>query len=73
MLLSYCYSTTKLREDLCYKCMSFGLCHALATFHICKVNIFSDLVEKTMDIFVNDIIIYGNSFEFYWETLYQAL
>ena len=43
--------------------MPFGLCNALATFQICMMFKFSDLVEEAMEIFMDDFSIYGPSFE----------
>ncbi|RVX11503.1 Gag-Pol polyprotein [Vitis vinifera] len=43
--------------------MSFGLCNALATFQICMLSIFSDMVERVMEVFMDDITIYGSTFD----------
>ena len=43
--------------------MSFGLCNAPATFQRCMMSIFSDLVEEVMEIFMDDFLVYGSSFE----------
>ncbi|KAK8990900.1 hypothetical protein V6N11_028856 [Hibiscus sabdariffa] len=45
-----------------YRRMSFGLCNAPATFQRCMLSIFSDYVEKAIEIFMDDFTIYGNSF-----------
>ena len=45
-----------------YRRMSFGLCNAPATFQRCMMAIFSDLVEKTMEIFMDDFSVFGDSF-----------
>ena len=34
--------------------MSFGLCHALATFQHCMMAIFADLVENLIEVFMDD-------------------
>ncbi|KAL6337752.1 hypothetical protein AAG906_037346 [Vitis piasezkii] len=39
--------------------MPFGLCNAPATFQRCMLSIFSDLVEHIMEVFMDDITIYG--------------
>ena len=46
-----------------YRRMPFGLCKALATFQRCMLSIFSDLVERIMEVYMDDIIVYGRSFE----------
>ena len=46
-----------------YRRMSFGLCNALATFQICMLSIFSDMVERVMEVFMDDITIYGSAFD----------
>ncbi|WJZ91006.1 hypothetical protein VitviT2T_010118 [Vitis vinifera] len=43
--------------------MSFGLCNAPATFQRCMLSIFSDMVERIMEVFMDDITIYGGTFE----------
>ncbi|RVW73024.1 Retrovirus-related Pol polyprotein from transposon 297 [Vitis vinifera] len=42
-----------------YRRMPFGLCNAPATFQICMLSIFSDMVERIMEVFMDDITIYG--------------
>ncbi|KAL6328435.1 hypothetical protein AAG906_038310 [Vitis piasezkii] len=46
-----------------YRRMPFGLCNAPATFQRCMLSIFSDMVERIMEVFMDDIIIYGSTFE----------
>ena len=46
-----------------FRRMSFGLCIAPATFQRCMMSMFLDLVEKAMQIFMDDFSIYGSSFE----------
>ncbi|CAN6679378.1 unnamed protein product [Malus baccata var. baccata] len=46
-----------------YRRMPFGLCNALATFQRCMVSIFSDYVEKIIEIFMDDFSVFGNSFD----------
>ena len=46
-----------------FRRMSFGLCNAPATFQRCMMFMFLDLVEKIMEIFMDDFIVYGSSFE----------
>nr|GFC25128.1 reverse transcriptase domain-containing protein [Tanacetum cinerariifolium] len=45
-----------------YKRMPFGLCNAPATFQRCKMVIFHDMIEKTMEVFMDDFSVFGNSF-----------
>ncbi|RVW28474.1 hypothetical protein CK203_110970 [Vitis vinifera] len=42
---------------------AFGLCNAPATFQRCMLSIFSDMVECIMKVFMDDITVYGGSFE----------
>ena len=46
-----------------YRRMPFGLCNAPATFQRCMLSIFSDLVERIMEVYMDDITVYGGSFE----------
>ena len=46
-----------------YRRMSFGLCNALATFQRCMRNIFSDMVERIIEVFMDDLTIYGENFD----------
>ena len=46
-----------------YKRMPFGLCNAPATFQRCMLSIFNDMVERIMEVFMDDIIVYGSAFD----------
>jgi hypothetical protein len=46
-----------------YRRMPFGLCNAPATFQRCMINIFSDMVERFMEIFMDDFSVFGSSFQ----------
>nr|GFA50604.1 hypothetical protein [Tanacetum cinerariifolium] len=46
-----------------YRRMHFGLCNAPGTFQRCKLAIFHDMVEKTMEVFMDEFSLFGNSFE----------
>ncbi|CAM8990507.1 unnamed protein product [Rhodiola kirilowii] len=45
-----------------YRRMPFGLCNAPATFQHCMMAIFSDFLENTMEVFMDDFFVYGSSF-----------
>nr|GEX79476.1 reverse transcriptase domain-containing protein [Tanacetum cinerariifolium] len=45
-----------------YKRMSFGLCNAPGTFQRCMMEIFHDMIEQTMEVFMDDFLVFGNSF-----------
>ena len=46
-----------------FRRMSFGLCNAPAFFQRCMMSIFLDLVEESMEIFMDDFSVYGSRFE----------
>ena len=46
-----------------YRRMPFGLCNSPATFQHRMLSIFSDFVEHIMDVYMNDVTVYGGSFE----------
>ena len=46
-----------------YRRMPFGLYNAPATFQRCMLSIFSDMVERIMEVYMDDITIYGGTFE----------
>ena len=43
--------------------MPFGLCNAPATFQRCMLSIFSDMVERFLEIFMDDFSVFGDSFD----------
>ncbi|KAL1364163.1 hypothetical protein AAHE18_03G198300 [Arachis hypogaea] len=45
-----------------YRRMPFGLCNAPATFQRCMLSIFSDMVEKFLEVFMDDFSVFGDSF-----------
>nr|GEV00921.1 hypothetical protein [Tanacetum cinerariifolium] len=45
-----------------YRRMPFGLCNALGTFQRCMIAIFHDMIEKTMEVFMDDLLVFGDSF-----------
>nr|GEV06761.1 reverse transcriptase domain-containing protein [Tanacetum cinerariifolium] len=46
-----------------YRRMPFGLCNAPSTFQRCMMAIFHDMIEKTMEVFMDDFSVFGNSFQ----------
>nr|GEZ20261.1 reverse transcriptase domain-containing protein [Tanacetum cinerariifolium] len=46
-----------------YRRMSFGLCNAPGTFQRCMMAIFHDMIEKTMEVFMDDFSVFRNSFQ----------
>jgi hypothetical protein len=46
-----------------YRRMSFGLFNAPASFQRCMMVVFSDLIEKIMEVFKDDFSVYGKTFE----------
>ena len=66
------YITSEHREKTTFTCpygtfafkrMLFGLCNAPATFQRCMISIFSDKVEDTIEAFMYDFLVVGDSFE----------
>nr|GFB71259.1 retrovirus-related Pol polyprotein from transposon 17.6 [Tanacetum cinerariifolium] len=45
-----------------YKRMPFGLCNAPGTFRRCMMAIFHDMIEQTMEVFMDDFSVFENSF-----------
>nr|GEW51290.1 DNA-directed DNA polymerase [Tanacetum cinerariifolium] len=48
-------------ETFAYRRMPFGLCNAPRTFQRCMMAIFHDMIEKTMEVFMDDFLV-GDSF-----------
>nr|GEY75870.1 reverse transcriptase domain-containing protein [Tanacetum cinerariifolium] len=46
-----------------YRRMPFGLCNAPGTFQRCMMAIFHDMIEKTMEVFMDNFSVFGNSFQ----------
>nr|GEW15199.1 reverse transcriptase domain-containing protein [Tanacetum cinerariifolium] len=42
--------------------MPFGLCNAPGTFQRCMMAILHDMIEKTMEVFMDDFSVFGDSF-----------
>ncbi|GJR10245.1 reverse transcriptase domain-containing protein [Tanacetum coccineum] len=45
-----------------YRRMPFGLCNAPGTFQRCMMAIFHDMIEETIEVFMDDFSIFGDSF-----------
>ena len=56
-----------------FRRMPFGLCNAPGTFQRCMMAIFSDMVERTIEIFMDDFSVMGNSFDNCLENLRTVL
>ena len=56
-----------------YQRMLFRLCNAPASFQRCMMSIFSDLIEKIMEVFMDDFTIYGRTFTDCLENLDKVL
>nr|GEZ50648.1 reverse transcriptase domain-containing protein [Tanacetum cinerariifolium] len=46
-----------------YRRMPFGLCNAPATFQRCILAIFHDMIKESVEEFIDDFSVFGNSFE----------
>ena len=56
-----------------FRRMSFGLCNAPGTFQRCMIAIFSYMVETIIEVFMDDFLVLGNSFDNYLESLRLVL
>ena len=56
-----------------FRQMAFGLCNALGTFQRCMMAIFSDMIKKTIEVFMDDFSVLGKSFDNCLENLRQSL
>ncbi|GKE27163.1 reverse transcriptase domain-containing protein [Tanacetum coccineum] len=45
-----------------YRRMPFGLCNAPGTFQRCMMAIFHDMIEETMEVFMDDFLVFRDSF-----------
>nr|GEX40047.1 reverse transcriptase domain-containing protein [Tanacetum cinerariifolium] len=50
-------------ERFSYRRMPFGLCNTPGTLQRCMMTIFHDMIEKTMEVFMDDFLVFGNSFQ----------
>ena len=56
-----------------FRKMPFGLCNALGTFQRCMMGIFSDMIEIILEIFMDDFLVFGDSYEGCLENLRKVL
>ncbi|XP_038902347.1 uncharacterized protein LOC120088980 [Benincasa hispida] len=48
--------------NFAFRRMPFGLCNEPGTFQRCMMAIFSDFLEKTVEVFMDDFSVFGDSF-----------
>ncbi|GJS88556.1 reverse transcriptase domain-containing protein [Tanacetum coccineum] len=53
---------TCLYGTFAYRRMPFGLRNASGMFQRCMMAIFHDMIEETMEVFMNDFLVFGDSF-----------
>ena len=53
--------------------MPFGLCNAPATFKRCMMLISSDMVEDTIEFFMDEFLVVGDSFDCCLSNLVEVL
>jgi len=46
-----------------YRKIPFGLCNVPVTFQRCMLSIFTDMIEKNIEVFVDDFSVFGKSFD----------
>nr|GEU35412.1 hypothetical protein [Tanacetum cinerariifolium] len=56
-----------------YKRMPFGLYNAPATFQRCMISIFQDMLETSMEVFMDDFLVFRDSFDSCLVSLEQML
>nr|GEX77660.1 hypothetical protein [Tanacetum cinerariifolium] len=60
-------------ETFAYRRMPFGLCNAPDTFQRYMMEIFHDMIEETMEVFMDDFSVFRNSFQSYLSYLERML
>nr|GEY60673.1 reverse transcriptase domain-containing protein [Tanacetum cinerariifolium] len=53
---------TCLYGTFAYRRLPFGLCNAPGTFQMCMMSIFHDMIEKIMEVFMDDFSVFGDNF-----------
>ncbi|CAM8934256.1 unnamed protein product [Rhodiola kirilowii] len=56
-----------------YRRMPFVLCNAPGTFQRCMMAIFSEFIENTIEVFMDDFSVYSSSFDFCLENLSKGI
>jgi len=56
-------------EIFTYRKRTFGLCNALATFQRCTLSIFSYLIEKSIEVFMDDFFVLVHHFTISLKTI----
>ncbi|GJZ30212.1 reverse transcriptase domain-containing protein [Tanacetum coccineum] len=56
-----------------YRRMPFGLCNAPGMIQRCMMAIFHDMIEKTMEVFMDDFSVFGDSFSSFLSYLDKML
>ena len=57
-----------------FRRMPFGLCNAPGTFQRCMMAIFSDYLEQSVEVFMDDFSVFGKSYdECLWTNLERVL
>nr|GEX50200.1 reverse transcriptase domain-containing protein [Tanacetum cinerariifolium] len=59
-----------------YRRMPFGLCNALGTFQRCMMAIFHDMIKTTMEVFMDDFLVFEDSISSclsYLDTMLQSI
>jgi len=56
-----------------YRRMSFRLCNASATFQRCMLAIFANMVEKNIEVFMDDFSVFEPFFECFLKNLKMVL
>jgi len=56
-----------------YRVLPFGLCSALATFQCTILNIFADLTNEGLEVYMDDFTPYGDDFDQAMQTLEKFL
>lgn len=49
-------------DTYAFRCMPFRLCNAPTIFQRCIMSIFSDMVHKCIEVFMDDFTVFGDSF-----------